>query len=91
MGRHIHVDDLLPLMEAWKAESVVVVHMSRRTNLQFARERLNEVLGSHMDRVHILMDHRTNRQRLEQQVLMSGEALVKKSLTQNLPEPSPEK
>jgi hypothetical protein len=44
-----------------------------------------------MDRVHILMDHRTNRQRLEQQVLMSGEALVKKSLTQNLPAPSPEK
>jgi hypothetical protein len=44
-----------------------------------------------MDRVHILMDHRTNRQRLEQQVLMSGDALAKKSLTQNAPAPSPEK
>ena len=91
VGRHIHVDDLLPLMEAWKAESVVIVHMSRRTNLQFARERLNEVLGSHMDRVHILMDHRTNRQRLEQQVLVSGDALAKKSLSPNTPAPSPEK
>ena len=79
MGRHIHVDDLLPLMEAWKAESVVVVHMSRRTNLPFARERLKEVLGPHMNRVHLLMDHRTNRQRFEQQLLENGETLGKKT------------
>ncbi len=83
VGRHIHVDDLLPLMEAWKAESVVVVHMSRRTNLQFARERLKEVLGPHMSRVHLLMDHRTNRQRFEQQLLESGETLSKKSSSQS--------
>jgi ribonuclease Z len=74
VGRHIHVDDLLPLMDAWSAEAVVLVHMSRRTNLQFARERLQETLGSHMDRVHLLMDHRANRQRLERQIAESGEA-----------------
>ena len=59
--------------------------MSRRTNLQFARERLNEVLGSHMDRVHILMDHRANRLRLEQQVLASGQTPEKKNLTPQAP------
>ncbi|MSR33447.1 MAG: hypothetical protein EXS12_01370 [Phycisphaerales bacterium] len=85
VGRHIHVDDLLPLMEAWKAEHVVITHISRRTNLQFARERLIEVLGSHMNRVHILMDHRINRQRFEQQILESGEAVSK-----NSPAPSAE-
>jgi hypothetical protein len=32
-----------------------------------------------MNRVHLLMDHRTNRQRFEQQLLESGETLGKKT------------
>lgn len=68
IGRHIHVEDLRPLLEAWEAEHVVVTHISRRTMLSFARQRLDDVAGEKAGRVHMLMDHRTNRMRLEHQV-----------------------
>lgn len=69
IGKHIHVEDLRSLIAAWKAEHIVVVHASRRTMLSFARQRLNEVAGARADAVHLLMDFRTNRKRLEQQAL----------------------
>jgi len=67
IGRHLHVEDLRSLIEAWDAEHVVVTHISRRTMLSFARQRLDEVAGEKAGRVHMLMDHRTNRMRLEHQ------------------------
>ena len=45
----------------------MLVHLSRRTLLSDARERL-ATLGDHADRVHLLMDHRTNRRRYESQL-----------------------
>ena len=69
IGKHIHVEDLRPLLALWKAEHVVVVHASRRTMLSFVRERLDDVAGSRADSVHLLMDFRSNRKRLEQQSL----------------------
>ncbi len=70
IGKHLHVEDLRPLLSAWKAEHVVVVHASRRALLSLARERLNDVAGSRpVDSVHMLMDFRTNRKRLEAQAL----------------------
>ena len=69
IGKHIHVADLRPLLAQWKAEHVVVVHASRRTMLSFARERLNDVAGDRAESVHMLMDFRANRKRLEQQSL----------------------
>lgn len=69
IGRHIHVEDLRPLLSLWKAEHVVVVHASRRTMLSFARQQLDDVAGSRASSVHLLMDFRTNRLRLEQQSL----------------------
>ena len=69
IGKHIHVEDLRPLLALWKAEHIVVVHASRRTMLSFARERLDEVAGSRASSVHLLMDFRSNRKRLEHQAL----------------------
>lgn len=70
IGKHLHIEDLRPLLAAWKAEHVVVVHASRRTLLSFARERLAAVVGDRADdSVHLLMDFKTNRKRLEQQSL----------------------
>lgn len=66
-GKHIHVEDLCPLLAQWKARDVVVVHASRRTMLSFARQRIDEVAGDRASSVHMLMDFRTNRARLEQQ------------------------
>ena len=37
--------------------------------LSFARERLNDVAGNRAESVHMLMDFRANRKRLEQQSL----------------------
>ena len=68
VGKHIHIEDLRPLLGAWKAQDVVIVHVSRRTLIPYARERIEEVAGPERARsVHLLMDHRTNRARHESQ------------------------
>jgi len=64
-GMHLHVEDIRELLQAWSARDVVVVHLSRRTMLSYARKRLDEVGGE--GRVHILMDHRATRARYERQ------------------------
>lgn len=68
VGKHIHVDDLISLLRVWQAQAVVLVHLSRRTDLAEAREVLIRLAGEEQaSRVHFLMDHRANRQRYERQ------------------------
>ncbi len=77
-GRHLHVEDLPELMEAWKAKHVVLLHVSRRSSLEQARLRIEEVLGEEdAARVHMLMDHRRNRARYDQQLEDSGQSRPK--------------
>jgi ribonuclease Z len=68
VGKHLHIEDLRNLIQTWTKPEIVVVHVSRRTHMQYARERLAEAAGDQSHRVHLLMDHRVNRQRYEQQV-----------------------
>jgi ribonuclease Z len=68
VGKHLHIEDLRGLIQAWARPEIVVVHVSRRTHMQYARERLLEAAGDQAHRVHLLMDHRMNRQRYERQV-----------------------
>ena len=73
-GRHLHVDHLKDLLSVWKAETVILGHLSRRSTLDTARKKLVEKLGDEADRVCILMDHHCNRNRYELQVAaVSGE------------------
>jgi ribonuclease Z len=73
IGKHLHVGDFSSLLQVWKAESVVLVHVSRRTAIPFARECIAAIDGgAHATRVHLLMDHRTNRQRYDRQVAEAG-------------------
>jgi ribonuclease Z len=73
VGKHLHVADLAKLMQVWQAEAVILIHLSRRTNLTAARELLRETVGAeHAERLHFLMDHRANRQRYERQELEIG-------------------
>ena len=66
IGKHLHVEDLRPLLEAWEARDVVIVHVSRRTLLPFARTRIEEIAGkARAASVHLLMDHKANKARLE--------------------------
>ncbi|MHC4245772.1 MAG: MBL fold metallo-hydrolase [Planctomycetota bacterium] len=67
IGRHLHLEDIAELLSIWEAEHVVLVHLSRRTLLSEARERI-ATLGADADRIHLLMDHRTNRRRYESQL-----------------------
>lgn len=67
VGKHLHFDDLAKLIPSWECEHIVVVHLSRRTLLSAAVERIKS-LGEDADRVHLLMDHRTNRHRYDEQV-----------------------
>jgi ribonuclease Z len=67
-GMHLHIDDIIRMLPVWKAEAIVLVHASRRTTIHYARERIEKLAGPHADRIHLLMDHRTNRARYEAQV-----------------------
>lgn len=72
IGKHMHIDDLRPLFEAWQARDIVIVHVSRRTLLTYAREQIERVAGAERARgVHVLMDHRANKARYESQVAAS--------------------
>jgi ribonuclease Z len=73
IGKHIHVEDLRPLLEAWEARDVVIAHVSRRTVMPFARERLEAVAGPRgAQRLHLLMDHRSNKARHESLLAAEG-------------------
>jgi len=67
-GKHLHIDDIADLLQVWKAEHVVIVHTSRRTSLEQIKNVIDERLGcDESHRLHLLMDHRTNRLRYEKQ------------------------
>lgn len=69
IGKHIHIDDIAEWLPVLDAEMLVLTHVSRRTNMGFARKRLREVVGNKADteRVQFLMDFRENKHRYERQ------------------------
>lgn len=68
IGMHLHAEDIAEWLRVVECEAMVITHVSRRTNLGFATQRLNELAGAELAaRVHFLMDHRTNRRRYEAQ------------------------
>jgi len=70
IGMHLHVSDIAEWLHVSTCEAMVLTHVSRRTHMGYARKRVHEVLGQELSsRVHFLMDHRTNRERYEQQVV----------------------
>ncbi len=69
LGMHMHLDDLVQLFKASTAQAVVVTHLSRRTHLSEVRKQFNAALGpSDRERLHILMDNRTNRETYQKQL-----------------------
>lgn len=68
IGKHLHVEDIAALLKVWQSSSVVLTHISRRTSMTYARERLLALAGSDAERVMFLMDHRANRARHERQI-----------------------
>lgn len=69
IGKHLHIDDLADLLQVWKAEHVVIIHTSRRTSLETIYESIEQRVGcDDAHRIHLLMDHRSNRLRYEKQL-----------------------
>lgn len=68
VGMHMHVDDIAEWLRVAECRALVLGHLSRRTNIGYARKRLGELLGPEQaQRVELLMDHRANRDRYERQ------------------------
>ena len=67
VGKHLHIEHLKDLMSAWKAETVVLAHLSRRSSLDVVRKILDDTLGDEAGRICLLMDHYENRNRYENQ------------------------
>jgi ribonuclease Z len=68
VGKHLHLSDIARLMPQVNSEAVVLTHMSRRTHLGQAREQIERVIpDEYHDRIFLLMDTRTNRERYRRQ------------------------
>ncbi len=74
VGMHMHADDIAEWLGVLECESLVLTHVSRRTNLAQARRQIEERAGEkHAHKLHVLMDHRHNRLRYERQLVEAGE------------------
>jgi ribonuclease Z len=78
VGMHMHLDDIAEWLRILECQHLVLVHVSRRTDMQYARERIAQVAGAkNMERVLFLMDYRTNKARYEGQMVAAGMSLEK--------------
>jgi len=69
VGKHLHLNHIVQLLEASSAEHIVLTHLSRRTNMRDVRNAIHKAVPEdQLHRLHLLMDHRTNRQRYEKQL-----------------------
>ncbi|QQE12832.1 hypothetical protein JD969_05040 [Planctomycetota bacterium] len=74
VGKHLHLDHVIQLLEKAKSEAVVLVHTSRRTHIAQVRKTLNQrVPKEYLDKLFVLMDNRTNKQRYQKQLAEAGE------------------
>lgn len=69
IGKHLHLDDIVEWLRVLECRTLVLTHLSRRTNMAYARKRLVELVGRESaSRVEFLMDHRTNKMRFDRQL-----------------------
>ena len=58
-GKHMHIDEFGPLLERMENESIIITHLTHRTNVPEARKMLEKRLpGEVFKKVLILMDRR---------------------------------
>jgi ribonuclease Z len=80
VGMHLHVSDVAEWLRFLECQALVLIHVSRRTDLGFARKALYDLLAKDkaaaekVARVHFLMDFRAGKMRYEQQ---TQEALLR--------------
>lgn len=67
IGMHLHVDDVAEWLGVLECQALVLIHVSRRTDLAYARKRLNELAGPRAEKAIFLMDYRATRARYDRQ------------------------
>lgn len=73
-GLHMHVRDLVEAMRFLECPKIVLGHISRRSHLVEVRKQLIQLIGRpKVDRIELLMDTRTNKERYERQQMDAGE------------------
>ncbi|MBX3358656.1 MAG: MBL fold metallo-hydrolase [Phycisphaeraceae bacterium] len=73
VGMHMHADDIAEWLRVLEAQYLVLIHLSRRTNLAEARKQLGQIVGMEKTKkVHLLMDYRANLERYAQQEIDAG-------------------
>ena len=74
VGMHMYAEAIAEWLRVLECQHLVLTHMSRRTNLSFARDRLTQLVGPKlMEKVHILQDYKINKERFERQLIAAGE------------------
>lgn len=69
IGKHLHLDDIVEWLGVLECEKLVLVHLSRRSNMMEGRKRLSGLVKRELaEKVEFLMDHRHNRSRYERQL-----------------------
>lgn len=80
VGMHMHIDDIAEWLRVLECEHIILVHVSRRTDMQYARERIAAISGvKNANKVLFLMDYRANKERYEQQLLAAEAKEAKRS------------
>jgi ribonuclease Z len=73
VGMHLHADDIAEWLRVLECQHLVLIHLSRRTNLAEARRQLAQAVGPERARkVQLLMDYRANKERYERQEIDAG-------------------
>lgn len=87
IGKHMHLKHILEWLPVLECQKLVLVHLSRRSNMMEARKLLRKLTKRELaDKVEFLMDHRDNKLRYERQL---DEAIRAECLRTGQPMPPP--
>lgn len=74
VGMHLHIDNIAEWLKFLECQHLVLIHVSRRTDMGEAKRQLEQAVGAEKaDKVLFLMDHRTNRLRYDRQLAEAQE------------------
>lgn len=74
VGMHMHAEAIAEWLRVLESQFLVLTHLSRRTNLGYARQRLTELVGPALfKKVEFLMDHKYNKERYDRQLVENGQ------------------
>lgn len=88
VGMHLHIDHIAEWLRVLECQNLVLIHVSRRTDMGEARRQLAQAVGEERAaKVLFLMDHRANRLRYDRQLAEAQEKEAARAAAPNPPSP----